>query len=245
MEDAARLLAGDCTVTYRGTDTITHRGAVLALVKPDDTVLVHDADGYQPAAWLTRADAVRVTRGDTGFTLYAAKDDATLRVESHTTAGDRYYPISPAGPTVGDCPDCAAVLVRTGGTIVCTGCHNRSDIPRDATVAEDPCPRCGRPTMTVERGATFTVCIDADCDPLSRAVAAQFDDAWPCPECSTGMTIDHGRRLRARCPDCTTTVPVPRGTITGECPCGSPLFATIDTTRCFDPGCPHRDDAAP
>ncbi|MFB6105322.1 MAG: DUF91 domain-containing protein [Halobacteriaceae archaeon] len=245
MEDAVRLLAGDCTVTYRGTDTVTQRGAVLVLVKPDDTVLVHDADGYQPAAWLTRGDTVEITRGDDGFTLAAAKDDATLRVESHTTAGDRYYPVSQAGETVGDCPDCAAVLVHTGATITCTGCQTRYPIPRDATLTGDRCPDCALPTMTVERGATFDVCIDADCDPLDAAVAAQFDSAWPCPDCGTGMTIATGRGLRATCPACETTVPVPRGTITGECPCGLPLFSTADATRCFDPGCPRREDIAP
>jgi len=52
-------VAGDCTVRERdGTDTRQRRGRVVVLVKPDDTVLVHDADGYQPVAWLTRADGV-------------------------------------------------------------------------------------------------------------------------------------------------------------------------------------------
>lgn len=245
MDDALRLLAGDCTITYHGTDTITQRGAVLILVKPDDTVLVHDTTGYQPVAWLTRADAVRVRRHDTGFELFAAKDDATLRVESHTTTGDRYYPISPAGNPIGDCPDCAATLIHTGGTIVCTGCATRYSVPRDATIRDDTCPTCDLPRMRVERGAVFDLCIDYSCEALADIVADQFDETWPCPDCLTPMTISQSRGLRADCPDCDTSIAVPRGTITGDCPCGLPLFASAETTRCFDPSCDAGREAAP
>ena len=46
---STRVIAGDCTVTYTSDDeTHTQRGHVVTLCKPDDTVLVHDADGYQP-----------------------------------------------------------------------------------------------------------------------------------------------------------------------------------------------------
>jgi DNA topoisomerase-1 len=47
-------IAGDCNVYFDGRRETRQRGHVLVVVKPDDTVLVHDADGYQPVAWLTR-----------------------------------------------------------------------------------------------------------------------------------------------------------------------------------------------
>lgn len=245
MDDTTRILAGDCTVTYDGTDTVTQRGAVLILYKPDDTVLVHDADGYQPAAWLTRADTVRVTRTDDGFELFATKDDATLHIESHTTTGDRYYPSSPAGPPTGACPTCPGTLIETTAAIVCTACRHQYQIPRDATIADDPCPDCGLPLMTVERGATFELCTDHSCDALADVVADQFDTAWPCPNCGSPTTIDDTRGVCATCTACDTTVSVPRGTIIGECPCGMPLFASADATRCFDPDCTRRRETAP
>ncbi|MFB6301383.1 MAG: hypothetical protein ABEH78_00760, partial [Haloferacaceae archaeon] len=49
-----RVLAGECTVRFEGSRERTQRGHVIVVIKPDRTTLVHDADGYQPAAWLTR-----------------------------------------------------------------------------------------------------------------------------------------------------------------------------------------------
>jgi len=58
-----RVLAGECTTTFTGGRERVQRGHVVVVVKPDKTVLVHDADGYQPVAWLTRADSVTVEIG--------------------------------------------------------------------------------------------------------------------------------------------------------------------------------------
>ena len=57
-----RTLAGDCTVRFDGRRDRTVRGRVLVVVKPDDTVLVHDIDGYQPVAWLTRPAELTLDR---------------------------------------------------------------------------------------------------------------------------------------------------------------------------------------
>ncbi len=62
MPDSIRVLSGDCTVIADGTDRKEYRGRVTTIVKPDNTVLVHDVDGYQPVAWLTRADSVSSDR---------------------------------------------------------------------------------------------------------------------------------------------------------------------------------------
>ncbi|MUW15544.1 DUF91 domain-containing protein, partial [Halorubrum sp. CBA1125] len=64
MPERLRVLAGDCHVTERGDRSRAYRGRVVVLIKPDDTTLVHDADGYQPVAWLTRPDSVVVEGGD-------------------------------------------------------------------------------------------------------------------------------------------------------------------------------------
>ena len=62
--DAIRVLSGDCTVVADGERREERRGHVTVVLKPDNTVLVHDADGYQPVAWLTRAEAVSCSRRD-------------------------------------------------------------------------------------------------------------------------------------------------------------------------------------
>jgi len=54
IDDAIRVLAGDCTIIAEDDDRQEYRGRVTTIVKPDNTILVHDTDGYQPVAWLTR-----------------------------------------------------------------------------------------------------------------------------------------------------------------------------------------------
>ena len=238
MQDAIRVFAGDCTMTYEdGDGSQTQRGRVVVAVKPDGTVLVHDADGYRPAAWLTRADTVAVSRDDDAFRIVAGGGDARLTVESHETFGRVRFPVSAAGPPVGDCPDCNAPLVRDGDAISCTGCRSRYPIPRDAAVTGGACDDCGLPTMRVERGAALTVCVDRDCDPLADAVAERFGGAWPCPNCGRGLTIRRERGLRAVCPDCERRIRIPVGIADGECDCGLPLFETSEGRRCPNPDC--------
>jgi len=246
MQDAIRVLAGDCTVTFRdGRDPDAtereSRGSVVALVKPDNTVLVHDADGYQPAEWITRADTVQYSRDGRGFKLDAGKDGDRLRVVSEAEYGHAHYPATPTGPPVGDCPACGDVLVRDASRVVCTGCLAAYTIPRDATVLDATCD-CGLPRIRVERGDTFEVCIDRDCEPLDAIVIEQFDEEWPCPDCDTAMAVRRERGLRAICDDCSRRLALPPGVVVGRCDCGLPLFDPGNGPRCLDPDCDAPSD---
>src|SRR6056297_776882 len=59
VTETVHVYAGDCTTSYSANDdSRRQRGRVVVVHKPDDTVLVHDAEGYQPVEWLTRANAV-------------------------------------------------------------------------------------------------------------------------------------------------------------------------------------------
>jgi len=235
MRDDLEVFAGDCTVSYDdGDGTRTRRGQVVVLAKPDGTVLVHDAGGYRPAAWLTRADTVSVRREGDEFRLRAGDGAARLLVESHESAGHVSFPVSPAGSPVGDCPACGAVLVRDGDAVACTGCDERHAVPRDATVAEEPCRDCGLPTVTVSRGPRVTVCVDRECDPLADAVDAAREGEWPCPDCGSDMAPRQERGLRAVCPDCERRLALPTAAATGTCDCGLPRFPD---RGCLDPDC--------
>jgi DNA topoisomerase-1 len=236
MPDAIRTFAGDCTVE---TDDRTHRGRVLVLLKPDRTVLVHDADGYQPVAWLTRADAVTVEAGD-GFGLTARLDDRRLRVTAD--AVDRAtHPVTPAGVPVGTHPDTGGPLVRVDGAVLALDSGTRYPLVAGATVRDDACPDCGLPRMAVDRGDTFEVCLDRDCESLDEAVRERFDRAWTCPDCGADLRIIRRRgRLLAGCdayPDCETAFTVPAGVIVGDCDCGLPMFETATGRRCLDGTC--------
>ncbi len=239
IDDAIRVLAGDCTVITDGTAREEYRGRVTTLVKPDNTVLVHDIDGYQPVAWLTRADSVSSDRSD-GFTLVAKKDTQTLRIAAHEQDGFAHYPASAAGTPVGSCPDCGGALVRSSG-VNCVDCGNRYGVPSDATIREDTCD-CGLPKMRVERGLAFNVCLDRQCESLDDAVKEAFDREWDCPEagCDGDLRILRRGGLLAGCehyPDCDTGFRVPSGVIDGECRCGLPTFGTASGTRCLDATC--------
>jgi DNA topoisomerase-1 len=60
MPEATNVIAGRCTTAFEGPREQEQYGDMIVLAKPDGTVLVHDADGYQPVAWLTRASTVTV-----------------------------------------------------------------------------------------------------------------------------------------------------------------------------------------
>lgn len=240
MQDATRVLAGDCTVTYENAETDEKRGEVVVLVKPDNTVLVHDAEGYQPASWLTRADVVRYASDADGARLCAGKGDELLRVWSHETTLDTFAPVTPAGPDVGTCPDCDGPLVRARGGVTCLGCHARYPLPRDATVLDGTCDRCGLPRIRVERGAVLEVCLDRHCESIDDRVRERFDGAWDCPRCGDPLRIERERGLRATCESCEAAYPVPVGVVAGECDCGGPRFETASGERCLAPTCPAR-----
>ena len=251
--DRLRVLAGDCTVTFEdgGDRERRLRGRVVVVCKPDRTVLVHDADGYQPAAWLTRADSLSVETDGDGFGLVARDGDRTLRVVSRAVAGRADYPVSPAGPELGECPDCGGALVRANG-VVCTDCGTRHALPAGATVLDRTCD-CGLPLVRVERGDAFEVCADASCDPLADAVAAALDRRWPCPECGRDLRVRRARgRVYLACDDdegagedgedgdgdgCGLTASLPAGRTVGECACGLPVFETGTGRRCADGSC--------
>lgn len=236
MQDALRVFAGDCTVTYEDDEgTQSQRGRVVTLVKPDGTVLVHDTSGYRPAAWLTRADAVSVVRDGDDFRITAGDGPKRLRVESHETLGRVRFPVSAAGPPVGACPHCDAPMVRDGDAVACTDCRRRYPVPRDAAVTDGACADCGLPRLLVERGVAVEVCVDRDCDPLADAVAAAID--WDCPDCGTPLDVTEDRGLHVVCPDCGRRHRLPVDAATGTCACGLPAF----DGDCLDADC----DAAP
>ena len=237
IDDAIRVLAGDCTVLVDGPDREEYRGRVTTIVKPDNTVLVHDVDGYQPVAWLTRADSVSSDRGD-GFTLVARKGEQVLRLAAHEQDGFGHYPATAAGTPVGGCPNCGGTLVRSSG-VHCVDCGDRYAIPADATIREDDC-ECGLPRMRAERGLAFDVCIDWNCESLSAAVRDAFDRQWSCPDCDGDLLILRRGGLIAGCehyPDCETGFVVPTGVLDGECACGLPTFDTRSGRRCLDAAC--------
>ena len=236
MQDAIRVLAGECAVRYEsgGETERVLRGDVVVVVKPDDTVLVHDADGYQPAAWLTRPGVVRYTRDAGGFRIDAADGDERLVVESATEHGDAHYPASPAGPPVGGC-ECGGAFVRDGGRVVCVDCRDQYAIPRDAAVIDETCGDCGLPRIRVERGVAVTACVDRDCDPIADAVRAALD--WQC-RCGDPLTVASDRGLHAVCEGCGSRFRLSSGTRDGDCECGLPAVRSGGgDRRCLDSDC--------
>jgi len=236
MHDGTCVMAGECTTVFEGTREREQRGDVLVVVKPDNTVLVHDAAGYQPVAWLTRAESVTIDEG----TVTARDGDELLRVVTHEEHGSARYPASNAGVPVRDCPDCDGTLVRARSEVTCTGCDASYEIPSDAAVTGGRCGDCGLPTLRVERGRAFELCLDRDCDSLDDAVTAAFDREWDCPNCDGDLLILRRGGLLAGCehyPDCDTGFSMPSGVVVGDCDCGLPLFETAGGTRCLDSSC--------
>jgi len=236
MHDGTRVMAGDCTTIADGSREREQRGDVLVVVKPDNTVLVHDAEGYQPVAWLTRADTVAIEEG----AVTARDDDELLRVVTHDEYGSARYPASSAGVPVGDCPGCRGTLVRASGTVTCIDCDARHGLPADATVTGSRCDDCGLPTLRAERGRAFEVCLDRTCEALDDRVEDAFDREWSCPECDGDLRILRRGGLLAGCeqyPDCDTGFSLPRGVVVDDCDCGLPVFETSSGRRCLDGTC--------
>ena len=242
MEEIS-VLAGECTTEFEGRRDLTQRGRAVCLRKPDGTVLVHDADGYQPTAWLTRADAVTVA-GDPP-TVEARDGDQRLTVRFHAVDGRASYPAGAAGTPVGDCPDCGGRLVRSRRRVTCTGvdCDADYGLPSGATALDATCD-CGLPRIRAERGAAVEVCLDRDCESLDDAVRAAFDRAWDCPDCGSDLRVLRRGGLIAGCdayPDCEAAFAIPEGVVAGACDCGLPAFAVGDDRRCLDATCGRTD----
>ncbi|EMA66318.1 DNA topoisomerase I [Halorubrum aidingense JCM 13560] len=243
MPERLRVLAGDCQVTERGDRTRTHRGRVVVIIKPDDTTLVHDADGYQPVAWLTRPESVVVEGDGEGFSVTARDGARRLRIVAEEATASRALPVTEAGVPVGTCPDDGGALVRSRGDVVCLACERRRGLPAGASVTDGICDDCGLPKIRVERGEPFHLCLDAACDPLEDAVRDRFDRVWNCPDCRGDLTVEAAPgRVFLGCeqyPDCETTFSIPSGVVVDECECGLPVFETATGRSCLDGGCEH------
>ncbi len=247
MPERLRVLAGDCHVTERGDRTRTYRGRVVVLIKPDDTTLVHDADGYQPVAWLTRPESVVVEGDGDGFTVTAREGSRRLRVVAEAATASRALPVTEAGIPVGTCPDDGGPLVRSGGDVVCLDCADRWGLPAGASVTDATCPDCGLPKIRVERGEQFHLCLDASCDPLADAVRDRFDREWDCPDCDGDLVVRSAPgRVFLACEhdECGTTLSLPSGVAVDDCACGLPILETATGRHCLDGACPReRTDA--
>lgn len=231
-----QVIAGRCTTVFEGSRERTQHGDALVVVKPDGTVLVHDAQGYQPLAWLTRAEAVTVT----SETVTAQDGDQSLHVAIEETYAREQYPASDAGVPVGECPDCAGTLVRAQGRVSCPDCPDDYGLPSGTTVLSESCEDCGLPLCRVERGATLEVCLDPDCEPLDARVRDRFDGEWDCPNCDGALRVLRRGGLLLGCenyPDCATGFSFPAGNQVGECDCGLPVFETASGARCLDREC--------
>jgi DNA topoisomerase-1 len=241
VTEPVRVYAGECTVTYHGSDEQrTQRGRVVVVHKPDGTVLVHDAEGYQPVEWLTRANAVHLEQTEDGeFALVAVKESERLRVESEGDSSRASHGATPAGTPVSTCPDCDGSLVRARGAVTCLDCPAEYGLPRDAAMLDSTCD-CGLPRMAVVRGERFDLCVDRDCEDLDAAVRERFDREWACPDCEADLRVLRERTLFLGCenyPDCEATFALPDGEIAGTCDCGLPRVGMPDGSRCLDPDC--------
>lgn len=236
MPETAHLVAGRCTTAFDGQREQTQHGDALVLVKPDGTVLVHDSTGYQPLAWLTRAESVTVT--EDRITAQDGNQSLVVTLEETYTRGQ--YPTSDAGVPVGVCPDCEGTLVRTQGSVSCPDCSEFYSLPAQSTVLDTTCPDCDRPLFRVERGNTFEICIDADCDSLDKRVRDAFDKKWGCPGCDGDLRVLRRGGLLLGCehyPECETGFSFPSGRHVGTCACGLPRFETPSGEQCLDREC--------
>jgi len=246
MPEATHVIAGRCRTEFEGSREQVQHGDMVVLAKPDGTVLVHDAEGYQPVAWLTRATTVTVGTE----TVTARESDQSLIVEIHEEYARARYQTGDAGRPVGSCPDCGSTLVRSQGRVSCPDCKATHSIPSDATVLDETCSDCGRPRFRVERGHSFVVCLDYECDSLDDRVRSAFDRTFDCPDCGDDLRVLRRGGLLLGCdsyPACETSFSFPAGRHDGACPCGLPAFETTTGRRCLDSRCDALetgDDAA-
>ena len=235
-----RTIAGDCLVRFEGRRERTVRGRIVTLIKPDNTVLVHDIDGYQPVAWLTRPESLSVTRDP--LWLLASDGEETLRLEAAGDVDVIEHDATDAGTPVGACR-CGGQLIRTGSDVVCLECSDRFGLPAGASMTDASCA-CGLPTFRTDHGDSFELCLDYECGSLLESVRGRFDREWDCPNCGGALRILRRGGLIAGCegyPDCDTGFSIPEGTVVGTCGCGLPVFETTSGRRCLDSTCPMED----
>lgn len=243
MPDHTHVIAGRCTTEFEGTREREQLGDVIVIIKPDNTVLVHDTDGYQPVAWLTRPENVTVT--DKRVT--ASDGNQRLEVTCHDVHARTQYAASEAGVPVGTCPSCESRLVRARGTVTCVGCDDEFPLPANGVVLDERCEKCAMPMLRVQRGDAFEVCLDPGCDPLDEHVREAFDRKWDCPDCEGDLRVLRRGGLLLGCdnyPDCETSFSFPDGVHAGECACGLPAFEAANRSRCLDSQCDRAETVA-
>ncbi|ERG95977.1 topoisomerase DNA-binding C4 zinc finger domain-containing protein [Haloquadratum walsbyi] len=241
MSETIRVFAGDCTITFESANDQTERGRVIVIIKPDRTVLVHDTDGYQPVAWLTRSDSITVECDAGGFGITARAGEQVLRIIGHEVTGRAEYPATEAGTPVGTHPKTGESLVQTSDIIFGTDSDIKYPLPTGATVQDESCETCGLPMIEVTAGERFRICLDRNCESLDDAVRERFEDEWTCPDCGSPMQIIRRRgRLLVGCsgyPTCESAFAIPTGVVVDTCPCGLPVFKTSQGQRCLDGTC--------
>jgi len=241
VDKTIRVFAGDCTTTFEGSDDQTQRGRVVVIIKPDRTVLVHDTDGYQPVAWLTRSDSITVESDVGGFGITARAGEQVLRIIGHEVTGHAEYPVTEAGIPVGRHPKSGESLIQTGNMITVINSDIKYPLPKGATVQDECCESCGLPMIEATAGERFSICLDRECESLDDAVRERFDDEWTCPDCGAPMQIiRRSGRLLAGCsgyPACETAFAIPTGVVVDVCSCGLPIFETSRGQQCLDGTC--------
>lgn len=242
MTEGIQVFSGECTTEFEGTVDQTRCGTLLVIVKPDNTVLVHDAVGYQPTAWLTRPEATTVDR-ERGI-IEAQEGDQRLCVRFHSLDCETRATGSLAGIPVGT-TERGETLIRARETVIDLGTNEEYPLPRGATVLDEPCESCGLPLVAVDRGEQFEICLDPACESLVDAVLT-FDRAWSCPSCGEDLRVRHQSESQPRsgfvvqCDSartCETNYAFPSGFIVGTCACGLPQFETNGGVRCLHPDC--------
>lgn len=164
MTDRIRVYAGACTAEFEGSVDRTARGHGMALVKPDNTVLVHDRGGYSPAAWLTRAASIDV---DHEKQITAIDGDQRLTVRFHDLEESGVYPIGVAGVPVGPSEDAnePGPYVRSRDSVVNITTGDQYALPSGRGVLNRSCP-CGLPLIRADRETKSdrSQCLDPECE---------------------------------------------------------------------------------
>jgi DNA topoisomerase-1 len=162
--EAIRVLSGDCTIVADGDRREERRGHVTVIVKPDNTVLVHDTDGYQPVAWLTRAEAVscsrraNVGRGGRRSRL-DPDDDHTGNDVAHTLTGNPPTEGS-TGPRASDAGAAFTIDARDGDERLRVVAHTEDGYASyPTTPAGHPVGQCPDCDGTLVRSGRTVTCI--------------------------------------------------------------------------------------
>jgi DNA topoisomerase-1 len=185
--ESIRVFAGDCTMEFTGGRDCTRRGRVVILVKPDRTVLVHDATGFQPVAWLTRADSLTVETAARGGSSDGPErrgdgqdDPADGRRDD---ARDEHVPDPPSGGV--------GIVARSGDErlrVVSHGPATRARYPASAAgVPVGECADCGG-TLVRNGGVA---CLDCSVEHALPAGATVLE--CRCDDCGAPlMRVERG-----------------------------------------------------